>query len=435
MKGVRQEVLPFIARTQRLDRLFRRVILFGTAALVVVLVAAVPEGRSLTRRAWIRLSSTPEVLTSFNDPGAATAKRRLRERLAAIDDGRRALAKAEAESSDSMRRFLKLSGMDTESAVVRWGNFDQVLALSSRVFEPDDTGRSYRLRPDTDSIWAIGLSFAGIGALFQVPDTPEVRQAAQEAGAEIVEASRQRTNSWGCRGAEPEPDAPIRGLVLGDSCMQGALIGDAEAPPARLEARLAEALGQRVSVLNTGVLGYSPEQEYATLVEFGDRFRPQFVIISVCSNDFGDMTNRSNWDETAIWLDRITQFCRTREWIYLVVPVTNEDEMLGRRDLSTYPGQVSRILGQGGSVYVDPLEAFTDEHLRLRIEAEAAGQGFSTSPLFNRHLRGDRHFSAAGADLWAREVARRLLLVWSSRTLGGIEAPEAVERLGISDRK
>ena len=48
----------------------------------------------------------------------------------------------------------------------------------------------------------------------------------------------------------------------------------------------------KVSILNTGHLGYSPEQYYYSLVEYADRFRPHFVVVSVFSNDFaGDMAD------------------------------------------------------------------------------------------------------------------------------------------------
>lgn len=421
-----QGVLPFRDRVERLDRLFKRVIVGLTVGVGLLLVVLVPIGRSTARSVWIQLSAIPDRIATFNEPRGAFERRRRRERLAACDNARNALARVEADGSPGMARLLRLAGMDARTAIVRWGNFDQALAFPSTVFEVDDAGRSYRPRPNTESIWVIGLSLFGVSALFQIPDTPELRDAAAEAGGQIVPASVHWTNSWGCRGVEPDPGAPIRGIVLGDSCMQGALIGDAEAPPARLERRLSDALGAPVSILNTGVLGYSPEQEYATLVEFGDRFRPQFVIVSVCSNDFGDMSRQSNWEETEYWLDRITQYCRTRELMYIIVPISNEEELLGRRDLSVYPGQVTRVLKQGGANYVDPLEAFTDEQLRLRIAADSAGRPLSTSPLYNRHLRGDRHFSASGADLWAREVSRRLLLLWSSRALTGIQAPGAV---------
>ena len=47
--------------------------------------------------------------------------------------------------------------MTPDDAVLRWGNFNGTFLLSSRVFEPDDTGRSYRLRPHVASVW-LGLA-------------------------------------------------------------------------------------------------------------------------------------------------------------------------------------------------------------------------------------------------------------------------------------
>ena len=41
--------------------------------------------------------------------------------------------------------------------------------------------------------------------------------------AQIVDGSTQTTNSWGLRGPEPDMRAAWRGIVLGDSYMQGLL--------------------------------------------------------------------------------------------------------------------------------------------------------------------------------------------------------------------
>ncbi len=64
-----------------------------------------------------------------------------------------------------------------------------------------------------------------------------------------------------------------------------------------------------VSVFNTGHIGYSPEQYYHTLLEYFDRFRPDFVLVSVCSNDFGDsasaLPGRGDWAEGKSWLNVI----------------------------------------------------------------------------------------------------------------------------------
>ena len=158
--------------------------------------------------------------------------------------------------------------------------------ISPQVFEQDDHGRSYRFRPNTRSIWLRQITLrGGPFAMFQVPDTPAHRAAARAAGAIADERSVQNTNSWGLRGAEPNPSAPVRGIVLGDSFMQGMFNGDADTPPLLLEQFLQAAWKVPVSILNTGHIGYSPEQYYYSLLEYGDQFRPDFVVVSVCPND------------------------------------------------------------------------------------------------------------------------------------------------------
>ena len=92
----------------------------------------------------------------------------------------------------------------------------------------------------------------------------------------------------------------------------------------------------RVSILNTGHLGYSPEQYYYSLVEYADRIHPQFVVVSVFVNDFAGeeseaaFKGKGDWDEGKYWLEKIIQFCRARGWTYLVVPAPYEPMLLGK---------------------------------------------------------------------------------------------------------
>src|SRR5262249_4333618 len=138
------------------------------------------------------------------------------------------------------------------------------------------------------------------------PDTPEVRRLAADAGADIIPGRSQTTNSWGFRGGEPDPSAPVRGIVLGDSFMQGFMVGDDDTPPEQLRRFLAAEMGVNVSVLNTGTLGYCPEHYYYTLVECAKRFPPQFVVVGLYSNDFGEdgdvLYGKGDWEEEKYWL-------------------------------------------------------------------------------------------------------------------------------------
>ena len=182
---------------------------------------------------------------------------------------------------------MRYAGLDPDHGLLRWGNFDRTLLLPSTIFEADDTGRSYRLRPCTDSIWLRQVTIqSGVLMFFLVPDGPGLAEAIRGTSAIPVTESRQSTNSWGLRGPEPDLGAPLRGIVLGDSFMQGMFIGDDETPPECLRRDLEDRLKTKVSILNTGHLGYSPEQYYYSLVEYADRFRPHFVVVSVFCNDF-----------------------------------------------------------------------------------------------------------------------------------------------------
>ncbi len=417
--------LAFAVRAARRERAFKRSIVALTVLALVGLVAGTPMGRYAART----LARSGQALIDRSvglPPDRRLEDQRLRaERLRSAAAARRALATVAAPGS-AMDLFLQAVGMDASSAVIRWGNVDKAIVLSSAVFEPDDD-RSYRLKPGVRSVWVIGLSFQKSLAMFLIPDTPEARDLAARAGGRVVPQSVQTTNSWGCRGPEPDPAASVRILVLGDSMMQGALVGDSETPPARLQAHLSAALDTPVAVLNTGHIGYSPEQYFQTLRAFGDRFHPHYVVISITDNDFGSPNDPAGWAAGAYWIDQITELCSQRGLRVLLVPAPEEFSVLGLRDLSQFQGPLSRIFKRGGSNYLDPLETFTDALLHLKNDQSRRGAPAS-QPLYNLHLLGDRHFSPLGSDLWARVVARRLLLVWDRQVLGGIAGPEPVVR-------
>ena len=417
--------LAFAVRAERRETAFKRAIAALTAIVVVGLAVGTSTGRHaatlLTFQArvlWNRALGVPPDRQVYDEQ-----VRMVRMRNAA--NARRALAQVAAPGSE-LDVFLRTAGMDANSAVVRWGNVDQSIVLSSAVFEPDDD-RSYRLKPCVRSVWVIGMSFRAMLAMFLIPDTPEARDTAARAGGRVVPSSVQTTNTWGCRGPEPDATAPVRLIVLGDSMMQGALVGDTEAPPARLQFQLSRALAAPVSVLNTGHMGYSVEQYDQTLRAFGDRFKPHYVVISICGNDFGDRSDPANWDEGKYWLDRIADLCNQRHWEFLLVPGPGQSTLIGPRNLHDYQAPVNRIFGRGGTRYVDPVEAFTDALLRVKNDGIRTGN-VNPDPFYNTRFLGDQHYSALGSDLWARVVARRLLLAWDSQVLNGLPAPEPVLR-------
>jgi hypothetical protein len=412
----KQQSFGFVERSQRLARRFKLAILASTALLVFLVLAGSPTGRYLA--GWV---ATRARWAALRPLGLSPAREEIdadwtRKRLYDIEQTRGKLRSIYAEYAPPMRRLLDHAGLDPEHALLRWGNFDKTLYLPATVFEPDDTGRSYRFRPNLRSIWVRNLKLkGGILAYFPVPLGPELDAIASDAGAIVVSTSVQTTNSWGLRGPEPESSAPLRGIVLGDSYMQGLFVGDDETPSEYLKRELSRKLGVSTEILNTGHLGYSPEQEYYTLRNYADRFHPQFVVLSIFANDFGDlfevMAGKGDWEEGKYWLAQITQFCRTRGMECLVVPAPWINQLEGPRQSGFYPGLVSNILESSGTNYLDPIDAFADEYLRQIGKRMREGQRTTPNPLFNGHL-ADGHFSPLGCQLWARTVSERLVLLF-----------------------
>ena len=179
------------------------------------------------------------------------------------------------------------------------------------------------------------------------------------------------------------------------------------------ERELTERLKERVSILNTGHLGYSTEQYARSLIEYGERFRPHFVLLAPCVNDFGDagdgMHGLGDWEETRYWLEMIYQYCRTRDILCVTAPVPYDAQITASRAEGGFPGHLNDISQVSSLNWVFPIEDLVDEFARVRLEARREGRQISPNPLYNVHL-GDNHFTPLGAEVWSRAVARRLAL-------------------------
>jgi hypothetical protein len=400
-------------RSERLALRFKLVILLSTAATLITVIGSTASGRHaaawlITRSRWSLLQLVG--ISPSRDEIDADWKRR---RMFDISQTRGKLRSTYAEYKPSMQLLLDYAGLDPDHALLRWGNFDRTLYLPSTVFEADDAGRSYRFRPGTRSIWVRNLKLkGGILAYFPVILSARPFDVVAGTGALVVETSVQTTNSWGLRGPEPDTGATLRGIVLGDSYMQGLFVGDDQTPTEGLKRELSGKYKIRTEVLNTGHLGYSPEQEYFTLLEYAAKFRPHFVVVSLFANDFGELfevlEGKGDWEEGKYWLDRITQFCRSRGTLCLAVPAPWVNQLDGPRKAGFYPGMISNILESNGLEYLDPLEDFVTEWLRQKLVKHREGKPTSPNPLFNGHL-GDGHFSPLGCEVWARAVAARLV--------------------------
>jgi hypothetical protein len=410
----------FIARAEKVQRVFKIVISLVTIAMIVVPVAALPAGRYwtrwlLTRGRWLVLSGVG-VKPDHSEIEADWQRKRLYD----VASARVSLAATFAEYPPPMQGLLRFAGLDPDHALVRWGNFDRTVLLPGTIFEPDDAGRSYRFRPNVRSIWVRNFPVKGqVKGYFQVPDSPDVNELLKGTFAVVVEGSVQTTNSWGLRGPEPNLRASWRGIILGDSYMQGLFVGDHETPSECLKRELHSRLQAPVEVLNTGHLGYSPEQYYYTLIEYARRFPPQFVVVSIFANDFGGdvpdvLEGKGDLDEARYWVLRIRDYCLARNVHFLVVPAPWVNQIDGPQRAGNYPGQFSNVLDATGLEYLDPIDDFVTAHLSMTLEARRDGKSPSGSPLFNGRL-GDGHFSAEGCRVWAAAVGRRLALLIEKR--------------------
>ena len=315
----------FVNRAESRERAFKVILIVATIAPVLALVLALPVGRYwstwlLTRARWLALE-TVRLKPDHAEIEADWMRKRSFDVSSTV--GRWPRPSPNTLPPCSASCFAEL---DPDHALVRWGNFDRTVLLPGKIFEADDTGRSYRFRPNVRSIWVRNFPVKGqVKAYFQVLDKPEVAELLQGTGAQLVEGSVQTTNSWGLRGPEPNLKASWRGIALGDSYLQGLFVGDQETPTECLKRELASRLLAPVEILNTGHLGYSPEQYYYTLVEFGRRFPPQFVVVSIFANDAGGdvegvLHGNADWQESGYWLGRIRQYCLERNAHLLVVP-------------------------------------------------------------------------------------------------------------------
>jgi hypothetical protein len=416
----RQGQFGFIERRRERERTFKRMIIGCTLLPIALLLAVLPTGRYAanwvrTRGRWVMLR-TVGLEPDRSEIDADWARKRSYD----LAQARSQLGTVFDEYTPKQQELLRFAGMDPAHVLLRWGNFDRTVMLPSTVFEADETGRSYRFKPNVRSIWVRNFPSKGnVKAYFQVPDLPEARPLVRGAGATLVDESVQLTNSWGLRGPEPKTDARWRGIVLGDSYMQGLFVGDNETPTECLKRRMHAELKGSVEILNTGHLGYSPEQYYYSLVEFGERFKPSFVVISMFANDFGEVhevldEGRGDWFEAEYWLGRIRQYCLSKAYQCLFVPAPWVNQVEGPSQSGFYPGRVSNVMGTGGAEYLDPISAFANAHLELMNAERKPGETAVGNPLFQGKI-GDGHFSVKGCEVWAEAVARRMVLLIERR--------------------
>ncbi len=194
-----------------------------------------------------------------------------------------------------------------------------------------------------------------------------------------------------------------------------------------------------MEILNTGHLGYSPEQYYYSLVEYDGRFPAQFVVVSVFANDFaGEVKDvlegrGGDWEEGRYWLGRIRDYCVSRGQICLFVPAPWVNQIQGPQMAGYYPGRVSNILEITGVLYLDPINEFANALLEIEIEGIRQDEPIIGNPLFMGRI-GDGHFSPRGCEVWAEAIGRRVSLLVMKKLAEGGMPRLAPARPGIGSR-
>ena len=112
-------------------------------------------------------------------------------------------------------------------------------------------------------------------------------------------------NALGLRGDEipEEVGDERRVLCLGDSLVYGQGVGDEETLPAHLEKQLDQLSGGEESwrAINGGLRAYSTNQEIGLLEEFGERLKPEEVVLFWFWNDYRERPVQATHDNLAAW--------------------------------------------------------------------------------------------------------------------------------------
>ena len=209
-----------------------------------------PRGRYAAQSIWSTGRKAARGVAGPSHPPG-----RDRQRVAAVSGSRESpihtvrLSRSTIARTRRSRSLMRYAGMDPEHGLLRWGNYNLTLLLPSTVFEADDTAaRIVCGRAPSRSGFVRSRSGADSPDVFPGPRRTRTQGSdARHRRRFRVEESRQTTNSWGLRGPEPDLDAPLRGIVLGDSFMQGIFIGDDNTPPECLRRYLETRLKTRTS--------------------------------------------------------------------------------------------------------------------------------------------------------------------------------------------
>ena len=171
---------------------------------------------------------------------------------------------------------------------------NRTLLLPSTVFEADDTGRSYRFRPCTDSIWLRQITIraaSSCSSWFPIGRTWPRRS--RDVGDPRRSDRGRRPIRGACAAPSPTSTHRCAGSSSATRSCKGMFIGDDETPPECLRRDLENRAQDQGLDPQHGPSGLLARAILLLAVAFADRFRPHFVVVSVFANDFGDDVSAS----------------------------------------------------------------------------------------------------------------------------------------------
>ena len=263
----RQRLIPSLEIARRREHWFKGSILVLTVVTVLGLLAGLPVSRSGAVALALRLKGMARVALGLGpsraEIDADTHARRAKD-IARTREIYRGFFTNEA--SPDLQRILRAARMAPEDVLLRWANVDWTMLFSPLVFQADDCGRAYRMRPRTRSFWLVNHTLTrGLTSFFFLPDTLKSEPRWPRRGPRSCPSRTRRPTPGAAAAAEPDLDAALRSWCSATRSCKVSSSRTTRPLPSSLRRFLATNWGQPVSVLNTGHIGYSPEQCYHTL--------------------------------------------------------------------------------------------------------------------------------------------------------------------------
>ncbi|MFI5348037.1 MAG: SGNH/GDSL hydrolase family protein [Elusimicrobiota bacterium] len=262
----------------------------------------------------------------------------------------------------------------------------------------------------------------------------------------LIESDRVTTNRLGFRSPELDDDRD-KIVILGDSVAWGNGVGDEQTVSSRLQRRLS---GMPLQVVNMAVSGYGPDQEYVWLrrniSSLNRRRKTKLIVLVLCAyNDLDDLANpfaegrikphyrmrdgRLNAPSPVSKYGLTNLICamglpgawKRKLLLALNDPASYDESELLMREFYHRIQRLAEDSGARFAVVVSPWE----DNLRGRELGQyerfgriLAGQGYAVidfKPVLGRQgdpapfLFDGVHYSAAGNDLLAETIYRRLI--------------------------